>query len=112
MTTATLEADVPHTLNLPAQAVWNLSWTGRRTVLAADVTTSRWATLLHLGAERLVGPLAVRAGMRTDERQLLQYSGGVGLGLGPVWLDIALQTHGYAVTSERGLTLGTSLAWR
>ena len=112
MITETLAENSPYTLRLPMQTSCNLSWTGQRTVLAADVTTSRWATLVHVGAERLLGPLALRGGVRTDERHMFQYSGGLGLGLGPVWLDLALQTHGFAVTSERGLTLGTSLALR
>jgi hypothetical protein len=112
MITETLAENAPYTVRLPAQTACNVSWTGRRTVLAADVTTSRWATLVHLGAERVLGPLALRGGLHTDERHMFQYSGGIGLGLGPVWLDLALQTHGYAVTTERGLTFGTSLALR
>jgi hypothetical protein len=112
MVTERLAENSSYTLHLPTQTTCNVAWTGKRTVLAADVTTSRWATLLHAGAERLLGPVAVRGGLRTDERHMLQYSGGLGLGLGPVWLDLALQTHGFAVTSERGLTLGTSLALR
>jgi hypothetical protein len=112
MITETLAENSPYTLRLPTQTTCNLAWTGRRTVLAADVTTSRWATLFHVGAEHILGPIAVRGGLRTDERHMLQYAGGLGLGLGPVWLDLALQTHGFAITSERGLTLGTSLALR
>jgi len=101
-----------HTVRLPTQTTVNLAWTGLRTTLAADVTTSRWGTRVHAGAERKVGPLALRGGLLTDERHDLQYAGGLGIGLAHLWIDLGLQTHAFAVTGERGVTLGTSLAFR
>jgi hypothetical protein len=97
---------------LPMQTTVNVSWSGRSTVLAADLTTSRWGTMTHLGAERKIRWLALRGGLLTDERKELQYACGVGLGVGSVWFDVGMQTHGFALTQERGYTLGTSFALR
>lgn len=108
----TVATDESFRLRLPMQTTVNLSWSGRATVLAADLTTSRWGTTTHFGAERRIGWLALRGGLLTDERHNLQYAGGLGLGLSQVWLDVGLQSHGYAFTEERGWTLGTSIGLR
>lgn len=102
----------PYTVRLPTTTTFNVAWSGTRTVLAADVTTNRWATEFHAGAERRVGPLALRSGVLTDSKSRVQYAWGLGLGLGAVWLDLGFQTHHRSITGERGLTFGTSLALR
>lgn len=98
--------------HLPTQTTLNIGWTGDATILAADLTTTRWATTAHMGAERRISMLALRGGLLTDERHHLQYACGMGVGFGSVWLDLGLQSHGFALTDERGWTLGTSLAIR
>jgi len=112
ITSETLATGEAYTVRLPSQTTLNVAWTGQRTTLAADLTTSRWGTRVHAGAERRVGWVALRGGLLTDDRNELQYAGGVGLGLSHLWIDLGLQTHAFAVTGERGLTLGTSLAFR
>jgi len=102
----------PYTVRLPTTTTLNVAWSGTRTVLAADVTTNRWSTEFHAGAERRVGPLALRSGLLTDAEARVQYAWGLGLGLGAVWLDLGFQTHNRTLTGERGLTFGTSVALR
>ena len=108
----TVSTGESYRVRLPTQTTLNVSWTGRSSVLAADLTTSRWGTTTHFGGEQRVGWLALRAGLLTDERRRLQYAGGLGFGLSHVWLDVGLQSHGFALTRERGWTLGTSVAIR
>jgi hypothetical protein len=112
MQTETLATGEGYTSRLPVQTAFNVAWTGGATLLAADLVTSRWGTTGHLGAERRVGPLALRAGLLTDERERLQYAWGAGIGAAHVWVDVGFQTHNRSITGERGLTLGTSLAIR
>ena len=102
----------PFSVYLPTTTTLNVAWTGTRTILAADVTTNRWTTEFHAGAERRVGPVALRSGLLTDSESQLQYAWGAGLGWGTLWLDLGFQTHNRSVTGERGLTFGTSVALR
>jgi len=110
--TETVATGEPYTSSLPAQTTLNAAWTGASTMLAADLTTNRWGTEMHLGAERRVGPMALRGGFLTDDRQKVQYAWGAGVGFAHLWVDLGFQTHNHTVTGERGLTLGTSLAIR
>lgn len=110
--TTVVERGTSWTQKLPTQATFNVAWTGPRTTFAGDISSSRFGTELHLGAERIAGPVALRTGLSTDSSVRLQYAAGVGLGFARVWLDIALATHNRSFTSERGLTLGTSLRLR
>jgi len=102
----------PYSVQLPTTTTLNVAWTGTRTTLAADVTTNHWSTEFHAGAERRVGPLALRSGLLSDGEARLQYAWGLGLGLGPVWFDLGFQTHNRTLSGERGLTFGTSVALR
>lgn len=110
--TETVATNEPYTSKLPTQTTFNVSWSGQRTILAADVSTNRWGTEMHAGAERRLGPLALRGGVLTDDKEKMQYAWGAGVGLAHVWVDVGFQTHNRTVTGERGLTLGTSLAIR
>ncbi|MFQ5600719.1 MAG: DUF5723 family protein [Candidatus Krumholzibacteriia bacterium] len=110
--TETVETDTEYTQKIPMQTTFNVSWRGTRTILAADITTSSLSTNLHLGAERQVGPVAVRGGLLTDDDASLQVSWGFGFGLSSLWFDLGFQTHNRSFTGERGVTLGTSIALR
>lgn len=103
---------VGYTQKIPMQATLNVGWTRDALALVADVTSTKFATLLHLGAERRLGMLALRAGFLTDEETRLQYAWGAGLGLSRMWIDVGFQTHNRTFTGERGLLLGTSIAIR
>jgi hypothetical protein len=107
-----ISRDEPYTQKLPTQGILNASWSLRRTMLAADIVTSRLGTLVHLGVERRAGPLALRSGMHTDYDHRIQLAGGIGFG-SPRWsIDVAVQTHNRTFTGERGVMLGTSIALR
>jgi hypothetical protein len=112
MVTETLATGESYTSRLPVQTAVNVGWTATHTTLAADVVTSRWGTTWHAGAERRLGPLALRAGLLTDGERRLQYAWGAGIGVSRLWLDFGFQTHNRSITGERGLTLGTSFAVR
>jgi hypothetical protein len=110
MVNETVAEDEPYTHHLPTQTTLNVGWSGSRTQVGADLTTSRWGTTTHLGAERRLGLVALRAGLLTDARRKLQYACGFGVGMARLWFDVGLQSHAYAMTDERGWTLGTSFA--
>ncbi len=56
----------------------------------------------HVGGEIQATPLlALRAGWHRDGFGLAQYSGGVGLRLGPVGFDVAAATSSLTITRER-----------
>ncbi|HZM16385.1 MAG TPA: hypothetical protein VFE28_10300 [Candidatus Krumholzibacteria bacterium] len=102
----------PFVQSLPTQGTFNIGWMGRSTALAADVTSSRLGTLVHFGAERRAGPLAMRGGVMTDYDARLQWSGGFGIGASGFSFDVALQSHHRTFTGERGLMLATSFGVR
>jgi len=110
--TTLVARDQPFVQNLPTQGTFNIGWMSRKTALAADVSTSRLGTLVHLGAERRTGPLALRAGMLTDYDTRVQWAAGFGIGGQSLSFDVALQTHNRSFTGERGLMLATSFALR
>lgn len=110
--TETLETNSSYVQKIPMQSTINVAWTGSRTLVSADLTTSRLNSGLHLGAERRWGPLAVRGGLHTDENVELQYSWGAGVGFSRLWFDLGFQTHNRSFTGERGLIMGTSIAIR
>jgi hypothetical protein len=78
-------------------------------VLAADAVRGPLAWTAHLGAEQRLGSLAVRGGLALDENQLIQYSGGTGVRMGPVGLDLALATNSHNLARVRVLELGAGL---
>ncbi len=104
--------DEPFTQKLPMQGTANISWSGGKTMLAADIVTSRLGTMAHVGVERRAGPLALRSGVQTDQEARVQLAGGIGIGSSRFMVDLALQTHNRNLTGERGLLRGTSLALR
>jgi hypothetical protein len=110
--TETLEQDGSYVQKIPTQTTFNVAWTGRSTTVAADLTTSRLNSHLHLGAERRFGVLAVRGGLHTDDDAEVQFSWGAGVGVSRLWFDVGFQTHNQTFTGERGLLLGTSIAIR
>jgi hypothetical protein len=110
--TETLESNSSYVQKIPMQSTFNVAWTGRRTSVSADLTTSRLESALHLGAERRLGPVAVRGGLYTDNNADLQYAWGAGVGFSRVWFDLGFQTHNRTFTGERGLILGSSIAIR
>ena len=110
--TQTLETNSSYVQKIPMQSTFNVAWTGRSTLVSADLTTSRLNSSLHFGAERRLGPLAVRGGLHTDVNAEVQYSWGAGVGVSHLWFDLGFQTHNRTFTGERGLIMGSSIAIR
>lgn len=107
----TIAEDKRVTSTVPTTAVANAAARLGRFLLAADVIRGVNSTTGHLGGETWLTPLlAVRAGAYLDANEQVQYTGGAGLRLGPVGLDLAVATHTRNLTRERGLELGAGLA--
>ena len=90
--TETLESNSAYVQKIPMQSTFNVAWSGRKTQVSADLTTSSLNSSLHLGAERRLGPLAVRGGLHTDGNAAVQYSWGAGVGFSRLWFDLGFQT--------------------
>jgi len=110
--TETLEENRVYVQKIPTQTTFNVAWTGQSSTVAADLTTSRLNSHLHLGAERRLGLVALRGGLYTDNDAEVQFSWGAGVGFSRVWFDLGFQTHNQSITGERGLLMGTSIAIR
>jgi hypothetical protein len=91
---------------------WNASAAYRpgSWVLAATVLKNVGDTTVHLGAERWFGWWALRGGTYMDTQWNPQYAGGAGVRMGPVGLDMGVQTHSRTITGERGVEMAFSLA--
>ena len=76
------------------------------TLVAANAVRGLFDTTFHLGAERWVGPLALRAGGSLDAERKLQYAGGLGLKLWRLGVDAGVATHSRNLSHERGVELG------
>lgn len=108
----TIAEDKSVSSTVPTTAVANAAMRLGRFLVAGDVVRGVNSTTGHLGGETWLNPvLAVRAGAFLDANEMLQYTGGAGLRLGPVGVDLALASHSRNLTRERGLELGAGLAF-
>ncbi len=80
---------------------WTVAATLLRTVGDPEV---------HVGAEKWLGLVALRAGSFLDTMRQIQGSAGAGVRLGGLGLDLGLSTHSRTLTEERGLEMGLSLS--
>ena len=80
------------------------------TVLRGGALRNHRGTLLSLGAEQRLGVFTLRGGLVRDQRHMLQYAWGGGVRLGPVGLDVGFFTHSRSLSTERGITMATSLS--
>ncbi len=104
--------DVSFSTSLPIVLTANVTRPIAGVLLAADVTHSDGVTQGHVGLERWIGPIALRAGGRIDESKALQGAAGLGTRLGPVGLDAAVASHGQSFgAAERGLELAVGLSF-
>ena len=102
--------DAPFKSQLPVNGTFNAATRLGRFMVAADVVRSNHHTTSHLGAETWLGILAVRAGSQLDPNQIIQYSGGIGLRLGKLGLDLGLATNSRNISRDRGVELGAGIA--
>jgi hypothetical protein len=104
--------DVSRTSTVPVTAAANVAAQLGRLLLAGDVVRGINATTGHAGAEMWVTRwLALRAGGYMDPHQDFQYTGGTGLRLGSIGVDLAVASNSRNLSRERGLELGAGLAF-
>jgi hypothetical protein len=95
---------------LPLGYLANVTYTVGDVAFGANVQNTGRRTSLHVGAEKMFGPLAIRGGIARDQRKKLQFGFGGGVKLGPLGLDVGFFTHSSALSDERGITMATSLS--
>jgi len=105
----TLATNQSFTSTVPTTATANVIARLGTLTLAADAVRGPLAWTAHAGAEQQMGMLAFRGGLAIDENQLIQYSGGTGVRLGPVGLDLAVATNSQNLSRVRVLELGAGL---
>lgn len=103
--------DVPWTSHVPPVVTAHAAWLGVRHTLAADVVSGELGTTAHAGIERWWGALATRAGVRLDREQAVQWSGGLGVKLGRVGLDVSAATHARNLARDEQSELAVGLSW-
>lgn len=110
--TEVIATDEPLTSTVPTTAVANAAIRLGRFLVAGDVVRGVNVTTGHLGAETWLGKaLVVRAGASLDANELIQYSGGAGLRVGNIGVDLAVASNSRNLSRERGLELGAGLAF-
>ncbi len=83
---------------------------GTGTTVGGDVINSGRGTVIHIGAEQRTGPFAVRGGVSRDQRKKMQFGFGGGLRLGPLGLDVGFWTHSNSLSTQRAVTMATSIS--
>jgi hypothetical protein len=83
---------------------------GTGTTVGGDVVNSGRGTVIHVGVEQLTGPFAVRGGVSRDQRKKMQFGFGGGLRLGPIGLDVGFWTHSNSLSTQRAITMATSIS--
>jgi len=67
-------------------------------------------TTVHVGGEHRISVLALRGGVARDPRRRFEFGYGAGLRLGTFSIDAGAWTHTNALSSERAVTMVTSLS--
>ena len=83
---------------------------GTGTTVGGDVVNSGRGTIIHVGAEQRYGPFAVRGGVSRDQRRRMQFGLGGGLKFGSIGLDVGFWTHSNSLSTQRAITMATSIS--
>jgi hypothetical protein len=83
---------------------------GTGTTVGADVVNSGRGTAIHVGAEQRTGPFAVRGGVSRDQRKKMQFGFGGGFRFGSLGLDVGFWTHSNSFSTQRAITMATSIS--
>lgn len=83
---------------------------GTGTTVGGDVVNSGRGTVIHVGAEQRYGPFALRGGVSRDQRRKMQFGVGGGLKFGSIGLDVGLFTHSNSLSTQRAVTMATSIS--
>jgi len=84
---------------------------GTGTTVGGDVINSGRGTVIHVGAEQRTGPFAIRGGVSRDQRKKMQFGFGGGVRLGPIGLDVGFWTHSNSLSTQRAITMATSISF-
>ena len=83
---------------------------GTGTTVGGDVVNSGRGTVIHVGAEQRAGPFAIRGGISRDQRKKMQFGAGGGIRLGAIGLDVGFWTHSNSLSTQRAITMATSIS--
>jgi hypothetical protein len=109
--TSVVRNHVETTTKLPISYIANAALhMGTGTTVGADVVNTGRGTVLHVGGEQRIGFLVVRGGVSRDQRKKMQFGFGGGLRLGPLGLDVGFWTHSNSLSTQRGITMATSIS--
>jgi hypothetical protein len=108
-TTFTSAVDRDFTSRIPVTTTINVARRSGNTTFAGSVVDGPLSTSIHLGAEKWLGMIAVRAGTYRDANEHWQWTGGSGVRFGWVGLDLAVATHQRYIEEERGVEMAASL---
>ncbi len=78
--------------------------------VGGDIVNSGRGTVIHVGGEQRMGPLALRGGISRDQRKKVQFGWGGGLRFGSLGLDVGFWTHSNSFADKRGITMATSIS--
>lgn len=106
----TLARGVAFTSEIPATYNVTIAKRFGPSLIAADAERGVFDTTYHLGAERWLGPVALRAGGSLDGQQQVQYGGGVGVKFGRFGADAGIATNSRNLSHDRGVELCVGLA--
>ena len=110
--TVTVATDQAYTSTIPASYLLTAATHLGDIYVAADAVRDGLAQMTgHIGAEYWLGAVALRGGAWDDSAKRVQVSGGIGVRLGRIGLDVALATNQENLTHERTLDLGAGLSW-
>ncbi|MGH7568193.1 MAG: hypothetical protein ACREL9_04350 [Gemmatimonadales bacterium] len=109
--TTTIANGVESKTKLPVAYVANVAFgVGEGTTVGADIVDNGRGTAIHVGGEKRLGALALRAGVARDQRKRMQFGWGGGVRFGPVSLDVGFFTHSNSFSDARGITMATSFS--
>ena len=106
--TYTIAENFDYTSKVPAIIVFNAAkrWAGM--TLAFDIEKGVTRTTFHAGFELPVRNVAARTGMWLDPNGKMQFSGGAGVHLWKIGMDLALFTSSSVLTGDRAVDLAVS----
>ena len=105
-----LEHDAKYKSTFPFSGAFNVAYRSGSTIFAGTLERNvNGQYLPHVGIERVVGIIPVRAGGYLDSHKLPQFTAGSGLKFGSVGLDVALATVSPGFTESRGVDLAASI---
>ncbi len=109
-TTETLATAENYKSSLPVTANLSVARRFSDITLASDLRYGPGGPSWHVGAERTLGPYALRGGTSVDSHGNQQFSGGGGVRLGKVGVDMAVYTVNSSLSEDRALMLGGSIS--